>query len=66
MSVLRSLRELVLGETWSIPIGVGLTVGAGALLAELDAGFWDRFGAICLLAGVLLTLGVATRGGRSG
>jgi hypothetical protein len=49
---MRSLRKLVLGETWTLPIGVALAVGAAALLraASGDAAWWrDAGGAILAL-----------------
>ena len=49
---MRALRKLVLGETWALPIGVVLAVGAAALLraASGDAAWWrDAGGAILAL-----------------
>lgn len=59
---LRALRKLVLGETWTIPLGVALVLGAvGALTAV--PGF-SGYGALVLLAGLLVVLAVTVR--RSG
>ena len=49
---MRSLRKLVLGETWALPVGVVLAVCAAALLraASGDAAWWrDAGGAILAL-----------------
>ena len=32
MSTLRTLKKLVLGETWLLPLGVAVIVGGSALL----------------------------------
>ena len=44
---MRTLRKLVFGETWTVPIGVALTLAAGLILR--GAGWWVGF---VLLAGV--------------
>jgi hypothetical protein len=56
--VIRTLRKLVLGETWTLPIGVALAVGATALARALagDHGWWRDAGGFVLLALVLLAL----------
>jgi hypothetical protein len=43
---MRALRKLVLGETWALPVGVVLAVGAAALLraASGDAAGWRDAG----------------------
>jgi hypothetical protein len=53
---MRALRKLVLGETWALPIGVVLAVGAAALLraASGDAAWWRDAGGVIL---ALLVLG---------
>jgi hypothetical protein len=53
---MKALRKLILGETWSIPIGVALVLAAGLLLQ--GSGGWAGF---VLLAGVILTLVVSLR-----
>lgn len=62
MSLLRTLKNMVLGETWLLPLGVGVTTGACALGRSLlpDA-TWHDVGGFALLAGVafVLTLSVA-------
>jgi hypothetical protein len=51
--LVRALRKLILGETWTIPLGVGLTVAAGVAVGSAA-------GAV-VLGGALLTLVLATR-----
>lgn len=59
MSVLRTLRKLVLGETWRLPAGVALAlVAAAGLRAGLGAdGVWRSWGGVVL--GVLLLAALA-------
>ncbi len=60
---LRSLRELVLGETWTLPIGVALVLGAGAVLDEVAPDFFEDAGGFVLLGGVIAVLLVTVRRG---
>ncbi|HET6550526.1 MAG TPA: hypothetical protein VFG79_18825 [Solirubrobacter sp.] len=53
---MKALRKLVLGETWTIPIGVALVLVVGLLLR--GDGWWVGF---VLLAGVIATLSAAVR-----
>lgn len=55
---MRALRKLVLGETWELPLGVALVLGAGLALDAVAGGaaWWRDGGGFLLLAGVLLTL----------
>jgi hypothetical protein len=57
MSTLRTLKKLILGETWILPIGLAMTLAAGGLLlrpfADSD---WPHLGGFVLLAGVLAVL----------
>jgi hypothetical protein len=48
----RTLRKLVLGETWALPIGIAAAVGAAALLrwAVGPGGWWADAGGFVLLA----------------
>ena len=45
MSTLRTLRKLLLGETWTLPIGIAVSIAAAAALSN----------AFVLLAGLLIT-----------
>ena len=58
MTFLRTLRKLVLGETWVLPIGVAIAVGTAGVLRALagDQGWWRDWGGFVLLALVLVAL----------
>lgn len=60
MNVLRSLRKLVLGETWVIPVSVLVVVAGGALVRAISPGAWHAAGPVLLPLGVVvgLALGV--------
>ena len=49
---MRTLRKLVLGETWTLPIGIALAVGVAALLRAVagSADWWRDAGGFVLLA----------------
>ena len=59
--MIHTVRKLVLGETWALPIGVALAVGIAALLraAAGDAAWWRDGGGFVLLALVVAALLVA-------
>ncbi|MCW2986656.1 MAG: hypothetical protein JWR63_4226 [Conexibacter sp.] len=62
MSVLRTLKKLILGETWTLPLGVAAVVLAAALvLRPLLDDHWHAAGGFLLLAGIagVLWLSVA-------
>jgi drug/metabolite transporter superfamily protein YnfA len=61
--VIAQLRKLVLGETWTLPIGVLITLAAGLALDAIEPRWWDRAGGFVLLAGAVVTLTVALRRG---
>ena len=56
-----ALRKLVLGETWTLPLGVAVVLVAGLLLdaAFGDDAWWRHAGGFVLLAGVLVALSVS-------
>ena len=57
MSTLRTLKKLLLGETWVLPIGLAITLAAGGLLLRsFGDSDWPRLGGFLLLAGVLVVL----------
>jgi uncharacterized membrane protein len=63
--VIKTLRKLVLGETWTLPIGVAVAVGVAAVLRGLAGdGWWRDAGGFVLLALILLALLAAV--GRPG
>jgi hypothetical protein len=57
----RALRKLVLGETWSLPAGVLVTLLVGLVLdaAAGDEAWWQEAGGFLLLALVLVALTVS-------
>ena len=60
-----SLRELILGETWMIPAGVGIAVLAGLLLRELlPQDLWSSTGGFLLATLVVATLALSLRDPR--
>jgi hypothetical protein len=67
MSTLRTLKKLILGETWLLPVGIAIVVATAALVVRpLAATAWHRVGGLILLAGVLgvLVISVARGAGR--
>jgi hypothetical protein len=48
---MRTLRKLVLGETWALPIGIAGAVGAAAVVAAVagSGGWWEAGGGFVLL-----------------
>jgi hypothetical protein len=64
--VIGTLRKLILGETWSLPIGVALAVGACAVVRALAGahGWWHSSGGFVLLALVAVALLAATSARR--
>jgi hypothetical protein len=58
---MRALRKLVLGETWTLPLGVFLTLALALVLDAVagDTPLWRHAGGFVLLALVLATLAVA-------
>jgi hypothetical protein len=61
--MLRTLRKLVLGETWVLPIGIFVAVGGCAIVRVLagDNGWWRSGGGFVLLALVLAALLASAR-----
>jgi hypothetical protein len=52
---LRTLRKLVLGETWALPLGVALAVAVAAVVREIAGpGGWWQDGGGWLLFGLLV------------
>ena len=56
MSTLRTLKKLLLGETWLLPLGIAAVVAAGVLVRPLAAHAWEHLGGFMLLTGVLAVL----------
>ena len=61
---MRTLRKLVLGETWALPIGITVAVGAAAVVRAVagPGGWWETAGGFVLLgllvAGFVAALGI--------
>ena len=49
---MRTLRKLVLGETWALPIGIAVAVGVAAAVSAAAGGadWWEDAGGFILLA----------------
>jgi hypothetical protein len=62
---MRTVRKLVLGETWALPIGIFLAVGLAAVLSAVagSADWWEDSGGFVLL-GLLAAAFVAGLGFR--
>ena len=57
IALLRSLRSLILGETWTIPLGVAAAVGITALVKPAFTDHaWDQLGGFLLAAMIAVTL----------
>jgi hypothetical protein len=63
VSYLRTIRKLVLGETWALPAGIALAVGAGAILREATGGaqWWHVAGGAVLVVLLLAALALSLR-----
>ena len=48
---MRALRKLVLGETWTLPVGIAIAVGIAVILREIagSADWWEDDGGFILL-----------------
>lgn len=65
-AALRSLRSLILGETWTIPLGIATVLATAlALRAILPEAVWGRAGGFLIALGVAATLAVSWRGQAS-
>jgi len=61
---MKTLKKLVLGETWVLPLGLAAVLAAGGLvLRPLAPALWHDAGGFFLLAGVIAVLLAATRPG---
>ena len=65
MSVLRAIRKLVLGETWTLPAGIAVAVlvAAGLRLAYGPGEWWRSGGGFVLAALLVVALLVSLRRG---
>jgi hypothetical protein len=64
MNTLRTLKKLVFGETWLLPLGIAaFAVAADLVIRPLLHGAWTHLGGFVLLAGVVgLLLAAVARG----
>jgi hypothetical protein len=56
MTTLRTLKKLLLGETWLLPAGLVATVAIALLIRSALGGTWTDVGGFVLLAGVSIVL----------
>jgi hypothetical protein len=56
MTTLRTLKKLLVGETWFLPIGIAILIAAALLIRPLDRHLWTRVGGLILLTGVIAVL----------
>jgi hypothetical protein len=56
MSLLRTLKKLVLGETWLLPAGLVMSIGTSVLVRHIVGDDWRDIGGFVLLAGVAAAL----------
>jgi hypothetical protein len=65
IALLRSLRSLILGETWTIPLGVATTLLVAELLrAALSDHQWHELGGFAVAGLVAATLVVSLASSR--
>jgi len=62
VKTLRQLRKLVLGETWSLPLGIGIALGIAALIHEVAGEWWEQAGGFILLGLAALALSISLGG----
>jgi hypothetical protein len=58
---MRALRKMVLGETWALPLAVGVLVAGALVLRAVAPDLWDDTGGFLLLAGAVAALSSALR-----
>ena len=67
MSTLHTLKKLVLGETWLLPLGVAVVVGGSDLIVRpLVGAEWHHLGGLIILAGIVALLLVSVAPQRRG
>ena len=67
MNLLRTLRKLILGETWILPLGLALLLAGALLLREAAPDAWTDAGGFALLAGAAAVVVVSvSRSARRG
>jgi hypothetical protein len=53
VSVLWTLKKLLLGETWLLPVGLAVAVAATLLVRDVLGSHWHQLGGFALLAAVI-------------
>lgn len=61
MTALKAIRQLVLGETWTLPLGLLAVLLAGVALRAAVPEVWREVGGLILVVGVVLTLTASIR-----
>jgi hypothetical protein len=59
MTTLRTLKKLLLGETWVLPLGVAAILAGGAIVRSIAPDAWSAVGGLLLAAAALLVLCLA-------
>ena len=60
--LLSSLRRLIFGETWRIPLGVGIALGLAVLMrAALPEALWKTEGGFCIAVSIVAVLAYSLR-----
>jgi multisubunit Na+/H+ antiporter MnhB subunit len=56
MSVLRTVKKLLFGETLLLPVGLAVVVGGSVAARSLAREAWADYGAFAVLGGVVVVL----------
>jgi len=56
----RELHKLLFGETWVLPIGIAVAIGAAALIETFAGAWWTDAGGFVVLGLVGIAVTVAT------
>jgi hypothetical protein len=56
MNTLRTLKKLLFGETWLLPVGIATILIAAGLLRHVAPASWPHLGGAFLAAGIVLVL----------
>ena len=61
VTFLRTLRKLLLGETWRLPLGIAAALLAALVLRAAAGadGWWQDLGGLVLAAGLVIALGAS-------